>query len=173
MNNGTGSGLSLNIGENFWFANFRGALRNAGDTETPAGTLNNSRFRDKSIGGTLGFLVEENQQINLDYQHFYAKDVGLPGSALFPSRAVVQYAVEERRLFSLDYTYRNISNIFSKLSVKFFNQFIKRDVENACKYLLMKFHQVEQLPPKSKCSLYKSRSGSFNKRVPFKDRLAY
>ena len=130
VNNGTSSGISLNIGENFWFANFRGTLRNAGDTETPAGTLNNSRFRDKSIAGTLGFLVTDNHQITLDYQQFYAEDVGLPGSALFPSSAVVRYPVEERRLFSGEYTYRNISQIFSRLSVKFFNQFIKREVEN-------------------------------------------
>ncbi|MGE5398993.1 MAG: TonB-dependent receptor [Ignavibacteriales bacterium] len=131
VNKGGSGSLSLSAGAPFWFAHISGTLRDAGNTHTPAGILNNSQFKDNSISADLGIRPLANNELKVNYQRAYASNVGIPGgSSLFPSNALVTYPTEERSLFSTEYAIKNISGIMQKISLKYYYQFIFRNVEN-------------------------------------------
>lgn len=131
VNNGSSGWLSLSARDNNWFANIIGSVRNADDTETPMGTLTNSQYKTRSISLSSGLKLHPNHELKFNYQNYNADDVGLPGGyPLFPSQAVVTYKDASRILYSVEYNFRNISENLSKLSLKYFNQYISRDVEN-------------------------------------------
>jgi hemoglobin/transferrin/lactoferrin receptor protein len=122
--------LLLNAGSQYWFAKISGTLRNAQNTMTPQGELPNSQFSDNNISGSIGFRPVKNHTFKLDYQRYYAKDVGIPGSSLFPTNAVITYPEEKREMYSAEYKFDNISPILKNISAKYFYQTILRDVEN-------------------------------------------
>lgn len=122
--------LFFNAGSKNWFAKFSGSLRNAQNTMTPAGELPNSKFYDNNISGSVGFKLAKNHTFKFDYQRYYAKDVGIPGSSLFPTNAVVTYPEEKRELYSGEYKFENISPVLKNISAKYFYQTILRYVEN-------------------------------------------
>ncbi|MGE5352293.1 MAG: TonB-dependent receptor [Acidobacteriota bacterium] len=131
VNNSGFGNLSLKAGSAFWFAHVSGTLRNADNIKTPRGTLSNSQFKDNSFSADLGIKPLSDNELKLSYQKFYASNVGIPGGgSLFPSAAIVRYPTEERKLLSAEYSVKNISHSFIKLSAKYFYQFILRDVEN-------------------------------------------
>ncbi|HEX2869346.1 MAG TPA: TonB-dependent receptor [Ignavibacteriales bacterium] len=123
--------VSLNAGSEAWFAHLSGSLRDAGNVRTPRGVLNNSQFKDKSFSASLGVKPFDDNELKVNFQRFYASNVGIPGGgSLFPSSAVVRYPTEERNLLSAEYDIKNISETFIKFSAKYFYQFIFRNVEN-------------------------------------------
>jgi hemoglobin/transferrin/lactoferrin receptor protein len=131
VNNGSSGWLSLSARDNNWFANISGSVRNADDTETPQGTLTNSQYKTRSISLSSGLKLHTNHELKFNYQNYNADDVGLPGGyPLFPSQAVVTYKDASRILYSAEYNFRNVSENLSKISLKYFNQYISRDVEN-------------------------------------------
>ncbi|HPN38968.1 MAG TPA: TonB-dependent receptor plug domain-containing protein, partial [Melioribacteraceae bacterium] len=129
VNKSISNTLSLNAGSYNWFAKVTGTYRNAKDTETPMGTLKDSRFKDNSIFATIGFRPFDNHEFILDYQLFNAKDVGIPGGASLPSTASARYPDEKRELYSFDYKAYNLLNNLATLEFKVFYQFIARNVE--------------------------------------------
>jgi hemoglobin/transferrin/lactoferrin receptor protein len=131
---------SIYNGDSFWSAKLSGSYRKAGNTQTPAGELNNSRFTDYSISGTLNVLPLDNHLIKMDYQLFKANDVGIPGASVFPLNADVRYPDEKREMISGGYEIQNISKVLYKLSAKYSYQFIERNVENIP-------HTVQNIPP--------------------------
>lgn len=122
--------MFLNAGSQYWFAKFSGTLRNAQNTMTPQGELQNSKFYDNNISGSIGLRPAKNHTFKFDYQRYYAKDVGIPGSSLFPTNAVVTYPEEKREMYSAEYKFDNISPILKNISAKYFYQTILRNVEN-------------------------------------------
>ena len=129
VNDGSYSNLLLNSGNRNWRLKLNGSLRNATDAETPAGTLKDSRFRDQNISAEFGIEPFKNHEILLDYQLFTAQDVGIPGGSPFPVNASARYPVEEREMYSAEYKVKRISKNFLNLSLKYFHQFIEREVE--------------------------------------------
>lgn len=129
VNKGISNSLSLNAGSDNWFAKVSGTYRNAKDTETPMGTLKDSRFKDNSVFATFGFRPIENHEFILDYQLFNAKDVGIPGGASLPSTASARYPDEKRELYSFNYKTYNLFSNLATLEFKTFYQLIKRNVE--------------------------------------------
>ena len=121
---------SIYAGETKWAAKFTGSYRKAGNTQTPIGELKNSQYQDYGISGKLNVTPFQNQILKLNYQLYKANDVGIPGSSVFPGNAEVKYPEEKRELISTGYEIQNISPVFYKLTIKYSNQFIKRDVEN-------------------------------------------
>ncbi len=121
---------SIYAGESKWAAKFTGSFRKAGNTQTPVGELKNSQYQDYSFSGNLNFNPFTNQLLKLNYQLYKATDVGIPGSSVFPSNAEVKYPVEKRDLISAAYEIQNISPVLYKLTLKYSNQYIFRDVEN-------------------------------------------
>lgn len=115
----------------FWSSKLSGSYIKADDIETPAGKLRNSRFSDYSFSGSVNIQPISNHLIKLNYQHFKAEDVGLPGGApLFPEQADVRYPVQKRELISAGYEIQNLSSVFSKVLLRYSHQYILRDVEN-------------------------------------------
>ncbi len=118
-------------GASNWYVSLSGMKRNAQNTKTPEGEIPNSQFQDKNISAKTGVRFLQNHEINFNYQRFHAQDVGIPGGyPLFPDIAHVTYPEEKREMKSAQYIIRNVSPLISKISFKYFNQNILRDVEN-------------------------------------------
>jgi hemoglobin/transferrin/lactoferrin receptor protein len=130
VNTGASGRLLLNAGSKYWFAKFSGSMRNAKNTETPRGELLNSQFSDNNISGSIGFKPSKKHTFKFDYQRYYARDVGIPGSVLFPTLAKVTYPEEKREMYSGEYKFTEISKVLKNISAKYFYQTILRDVEN-------------------------------------------
>jgi hemoglobin/transferrin/lactoferrin receptor protein len=121
--------LTFNSGSKRWFVRLSGSLRDANDVQTPDGLITNSQFSDESISLSAGLKISENHTFKVNYQFFDADDVGIPGGSAFPGPAKATYTDAKRELFSANYQIENISSSFKLLNVKYFHQFISRDVE--------------------------------------------
>jgi hemoglobin/transferrin/lactoferrin receptor protein len=131
VNNQPEINISLNTGGNNWYTHFSGMVRKADNTKTPIGILNNSQYKDNDISIAVGVMPLADNELKINFQQYNAEDVGIPGgSSLFPANALVRYPKEMRRLLSIDYKIKNLSEKFHSLSFKIFSQFIQREVEN-------------------------------------------
>ncbi len=119
VNDLTVLGGSLYSGSSFWSTKLSGSYRKANNTQTPNGELNNSQFEDYSFSGALNIFPIDNHKLKIDYQLFRADNVGIPGSSVFPEKALVTYPYERRELISAGYEIQNISKVFYKLSAKY------------------------------------------------------
>jgi outer membrane receptor protein involved in Fe transport len=128
VNNGAIGNLTMNAGSNNWFLKLGGSIRKAENTSTPEGTLENSQFQDNNISALFGVIPFENNELNVSYQNFNAKDVGIPGGKTFPTNAKASYPTEQREMFSTEYKINNLSEMLVNTSIKYFHQLIKRDV---------------------------------------------
>ncbi|HRW63030.1 MAG TPA: TonB-dependent receptor [Bacteroidales bacterium] len=129
VNNLNTQKLSFNTGSERWYASVSGAMRNAGDVNTPQGEIANSQFKDKSISANAGFKITENQVFKLKYQYFDADDAGIPGGAPFTPAAVATYADAKRWMLSANYEIKDISESLKIFHIKYFHQYIVRNVE--------------------------------------------
>ena len=131
VNQGGQGHTTINVGGQNWYGQLSGALRKAGNTETPDGTLANSQYRDDHISARLSARPLQNHEIKMNYQRFYAQNVGIPGAyPIFPSAASVRYPFEKRELLSAEYIGSNLTRSFQQFSIKAYTQEILRDVEN-------------------------------------------
>lgn len=121
--------LTISSGSNRWFVRLTGSLRDADDIKTPEGTIQNSQFSDESISLSAGISLFNNHTFKINYQFFDADDVGIPGGAAFPGPATATYSDAKRELFSANYKIENITSTFKALNIKYYRQFISRDVE--------------------------------------------
>ncbi|MDO9152876.1 MAG: TonB-dependent receptor [Paludibacter sp.] len=124
------NGANVQITNNDWYLSVNGSYRTAQNIMTPTGILNNSQFNDASWGLKGGMKYGDNQELLVNYNHFEAWDVGLPGGNAFPPTAVVRYKGVERNQLSGEYIFKALNDNFKKLSIKAFTQNISRDVEN-------------------------------------------
>ena len=131
VNNSSNGYATAFAGGEHWYTKVSGMLRSADNMQTPEGTLENSQYSDNNISARLGFRPLKNHEIKLNYQNYDAQNVGIPGgNQLFPSVAEVRYPKEKRDLFSIEYIGRDVADVLPKLSLKYFQQDILRDVEN-------------------------------------------
>lgn len=121
--------LTLNSGAERWYARVSGSMYDASNLKTPSGTLPNSQFEGGNLSASVGAKPFANQVVKLSFQQYSANDVGIPGGAVFPGPAEATYTNIDRRLFSASYEFQNLSEALTSLSVKYFNQYILRDVE--------------------------------------------
>jgi hemoglobin/transferrin/lactoferrin receptor protein len=123
--------LSLEADAPDWYTRLSTTLRKADNTRTPRGFLSNSQYSDNNISFSAGVRPFKNHEIFLKYQNYFAKNVGIPGgNLLFPANALVTYPVEQRQMFSAEYSIKNITRALTSLSAKYFYQDIYRDVKN-------------------------------------------
>ncbi|HSH52433.1 MAG TPA: TonB-dependent receptor, partial [Bacteroidales bacterium] len=131
------SKLTLNAGNEKWYARLSGSLRNASNVNTPEGTIANSQFNDKNIAASAGYKINQNQTFKLKFHYFDADDVGIPGGSAFPGPAKATYTDAKRSMFSANYEIKEITESFRLLNFKYFHQSILRDVRvdpNAVSY---------------------------------------
>ena len=67
------------ISENRWFLSTNGSFRNAQNTQTPVGVLENSQFEDFSFGVQGGMLFGYSHEFLVNYQRYEARNVGISG----------------------------------------------------------------------------------------------
>ncbi len=120
--------VSVTTGSKKWFFRASASYRDAQNTMTPEGELENSQFTDNNISLKLGAKPFINHELKLDYQRFFAKDVGIPGGSSFPGPATATYPQELRDMFSAKYSMRFNNEIVRNLSIKYYHQYILRDV---------------------------------------------
>lgn len=139
VNNNPSTRLSLQTSNNRYYLKLSGSYSNAGNTRTPSGLLQNSRYTDYYLTASLGIILFSNNEIKIQYQNYYAKDVGIPGgNTLFPQTAIVKYPQERRQLYSAEYKINNISGFLNSISLKYYYHYILRDVENLVNQLTIK-----------------------------------
>ncbi len=124
-----GGHVSLDAGDKKWKARISGGYRTAGDIKTPEGILDNSQFSDQNMNASFSVRPLENHEISLNYQDYRAMDVGIPGGAPFGPTVVASYPLATRRLVTGKYKINNISPVLSELSIRYYNQYISRDVK--------------------------------------------
>ncbi len=130
VNNLWSSNAQVQLTNSDWYLMVNGSYRTAQNTSTPDGIITNSQFNDASWGLKGGVKYAENQQLHVNYNHFEAWDVGLPGGSAFPPTAVVRYLGVKRNQFNGEYTFSDLTDVVKQLSLKAYTQNISRDVEN-------------------------------------------
>lgn len=118
--------------ENFYYA-FSGAFRNAGNTQTPTGKLENSQFKDYSTSLKAGYRINDQHELSFSYQNFQARNVGVPGGAAFAKPvgkpvSTVTFPVHSRSMSDLQYRFTDINESIKLLKIKMYHQRIYRDV---------------------------------------------
>lgn len=130
VNNLWTSHAKVQISENNWYLAATGSYRNANNTETPGGTLENSQFKDWSFGVRGGMTYGDSQELLVNYQNYGAANVGLSGGNAFRPDAKVRYRNVARNLLSGEYIiYEPVSSL-NEIRIKAYTQNISRDVEN-------------------------------------------
>ena len=131
VNNSPEGNLNLNLGGKFWYLNFSGMARNAENTKTPQGDIPNSQFTDNNISLQAGISPVKNHELKLTFDNYFAKDVGIPGgNPLFPTAAVVRYPSQRMQTYSAEYKINDLIKPLKTISVKYYYEYILRDVEN-------------------------------------------
>lgn len=130
VNNLWENNLNLDFTDQNWYLALDGSYRTAQNTLTPLGVQSNSHFNDASWGVRGGMRNGDNQELLVNYNHFEAWDVGLPGGSAFPDDAMVRYLEFKRNQLSGEYILKDLTDAIKSLSVKVYTQNIKREVEN-------------------------------------------
>jgi hemoglobin/transferrin/lactoferrin receptor protein len=129
VNKGGAGYLSLNSSSSNWYAKISATLRSALNTKTPDGTLLNSQYNDDNLSADIGIKPLKNHELLLKYQRFHGEDIGIPGGGAFPTSASAKYLLAERDMYSAEYLINDLLPSLTNLSIKFFYQDIKRDVQ--------------------------------------------
>jgi hemoglobin/transferrin/lactoferrin receptor protein len=129
VNQGGTGYLSLISSSTNWYAKISGTLRSAGNANTPDGTLLNSQYNDNNLSAAFGFKPAANHELLLKYQRFHGQDIGIPGGKAFPTIASAKYLHAERDMYSAEYIMHDLLSFLSNISIKYFYQDIKRDVQ--------------------------------------------
>lgn len=122
--------LNLNFVNRDWYLALDGSYRTAKNTMTPGGALLNSQFNDASWGLRGGMKNDEHQELLVNYNHYEAWNVGLPGGSAFPANATVRYLGFSRNQLSGEYIFTELTPVVKDLRFKAYTQNIRRDVEN-------------------------------------------
>lgn len=113
---GRGNGFDFLIG---------GGLRNANNTNTPEGEIENSQFKSYNFDFNFGYSPAENHRLELSGKYFRNDDAGFPGGlgAPGPPRVNRRFAPDFQRGINFSYDGNNISD---KVETIGFRLFMKR-----------------------------------------------
>jgi hemoglobin/transferrin/lactoferrin receptor protein len=120
---------AVNAGSQKWYLRLSGSMNKAEDIRTPEGILPNSQFASNNVAAKIGVKPFDNHLFKLQYQNNWATDVGIPGGAAFPGPAEARYTDIGRQLLATSYEIKNIGDRLSSLEIRYFTQYINRDVE--------------------------------------------
>ncbi len=130
VNEGSAGRLSFTTGTDKMYLRVSASKRNTENINSPRGELKNSMYSDQNISLSGGIKLIQNHELVLDYQNYKATDVGVPGGSVFPTNASVKYPSHKRDMFSAEYNITSLVSFLPKVSLKYFNQNIYREVEN-------------------------------------------
>ena len=117
---GRGNGFDFLIG---------GGLRNAGNTNTPAGEIENSQFESNNVDFNIGYSWAANHRLELSGKYFQNQNTGFPGGlgAPGPPRVNRLFNPDQQRAVNLSYEGTNISDKVESIGAKVF--FKRQDLE--------------------------------------------
>ncbi len=130
VNNLWTSHAGIQVSDNNWYLAANGSYRTADDTKTPGGKLENSQFEDWAFGVQGGMTYDDSQEFLINYQHYEADNVGIPGGSAFQQDARVRYRSVKRNLLSGDYIFYEPTSVLNELRINAYTQNISRQVEN-------------------------------------------
>lgn len=113
--------------EKFYYG-FSGSFRHASNTQTPAGELLNSQFKDYSANLKFGYRINDQHEVRLQYQNFQARNVGVPGGAAFATPFTVTFPEHARAMSELQYRFSDVTEHIELIKVKAYHQKVFRDV---------------------------------------------
>ncbi|MFA5768178.1 MAG: TonB-dependent receptor [Bacteroidales bacterium] len=119
---------SVSAGSKKWYLTLGGTYAKAGDLRTPDGILPNSQYTTDNISAKFGVKPFANHLFRIQYQRNWSKDVGIPGGNAFPGPATATYTDIGRHMLSASYSITGITEKLSVLELKYFTQYIVRDV---------------------------------------------
>ncbi len=119
---------SINTGSEKWYLRASGSYTDASNITTPDGTLPNSQFTANNLSATLGVKPLSNHRLKINFQRYWANDVGIPGGDAFPGPATATYTDIGRQLISANYEITDVSDKLTSLQLNYFTQYILRDV---------------------------------------------
>lgn len=110
---GRGNGFDFLIG---------GGLRDAGNTNTPEGEIENSQFESQNFDFNIGYSPAENHRIELSGKYFQNDNVGFPGGlgAPGPPRVNRRFAPDTQTAINLAYDGKNISEKVEAIGARLF-----------------------------------------------------
>ena len=120
--------VSFETGDSIWHLYTSGTFRKALNTITPKGELTNSQFSDNNFSIKAGIKPFNNHELKINYQRFYAHNVGIPGGSSFPVTSVATYPKELREMSTVTYSIKNPGKVMEEVEAKIFHQYILRDV---------------------------------------------
>lgn len=124
------SHAAVSLAEENWYLLLDGSLRTADSYNTPLGVLPNSQFNDAGVGLRGGMRYGDSREFLVSYQHYEARNVGLPGGSAFPASAQVRYLGFVRNQLSGEYIFSDLTDVFRELRIKAYTQNVTREVEN-------------------------------------------
>ncbi len=110
---GRGNGFDFLIG---------GGIRNAGNTATPEGDIENSQFESNNVDFNLGYSWAANHRLELSGKYYQNKNAGFPGGlgAPGPPRVDRRFDPDTQRGINLSYEGRNISDKVEMIGARLF-----------------------------------------------------
>ena len=110
---GRGNGFDFLIG---------GGIRNAGNTTTPEGDIENSQFESNNIDFNLGYSWAANHRLELSGKYYQNQNAGFPGGlgAPGPPRIDRRFDPDTQRGINLSYEGRNISDKVEMIGARLF-----------------------------------------------------
>jgi len=118
----------VDAGSEKWYLRLSGTYSKADDIRTPEGIMPNSQYTYNNLTTKLGTRPFDNHLFKLQFQRYWATDVGIPGGDAFPGPAEATYTGIGRNLLSAGYEIKGISDKLSSLKFGYFNQYIDRNV---------------------------------------------
>ncbi len=119
---------SINAGAEKWYLRASGSYTDASNINTPEGVLPNSQFTANNLSATLGVKPLSNHKLKINFQRYWANDVGIPGGDAFPGPATATYTDIGRQLISANYEITDVTDKLTSLKLNYFTQYILRDV---------------------------------------------
>jgi hemoglobin/transferrin/lactoferrin receptor protein len=116
---GRGNGFDFMIG---------GGLRNANNTNTPEGEIENSQFESQNFDFNIGYSPAENHRIELSGKYFQNDNVGFPGGLGAPGPPNVdrRFSPDTQTAINLAYDATNVSDKIESIGARVF--FKKQDL---------------------------------------------
>ncbi len=110
---GRGNGLDFLIG---------GGLRNAGNTNTPKGPIENSQFESNNFDFNIGYSWAKNHRVEVNGKYFKNENTGFPGGLGAPGPPTVnrRFNPDEQFAFNIAYDGKNISDRIASIGVRGF-----------------------------------------------------
>lgn len=128
--NGLSSYERVTVSSSGFYLNLSQANRKYTDYRTAGNErIPNSQFQDRQTQLNMGIRLSPRHSIEARYQYFSVIDVGIPGGAAFPPKAIANYPTTSRTLTDINWTWRPAKTWLEESKFNVYYQPVVRDVK--------------------------------------------